>query len=90
MLFSQRYFHAIENNMLAVDIADAARHKLWAWLSANNGSGIDLRANTSSYGISARSTPRHRRKAVINQAAFAPDARSLAILEGFRIVQEDL
>jgi hypothetical protein len=32
MLFSQRYFRAIENNMLVVDIADAARRKLWAWL----------------------------------------------------------
>jgi hypothetical protein len=29
-------------------------------------------------------------EAVINQAAFAPDARSLAILEGVRIAQEDL
>jgi hypothetical protein len=36
MLFSQRYFRAIENSMLVVDIADAARRKLWAWLSANN------------------------------------------------------
>ena len=27
MLFSQRYFRAIENNMLVVDIADAARRK---------------------------------------------------------------
>ena len=38
MLFSQRYFRAIENNMLVVDIATAARRKLWAWLSANNAS----------------------------------------------------
>jgi len=38
MLFSQRYFRAIENNMLVVDIAYAARRKLWAWLSANNAS----------------------------------------------------
>jgi hypothetical protein len=30
------------------------------------------------------------REAVINQAAFEPDARSLAILEGVRIAQEDL
>src|SRR3982074_3066310 len=29
-------------------------------------------------------------EAVINQAAFEPDARSLAILEGVRIAQEDL
>ncbi len=38
MLFSQRYFRAIENNVLVVDIRDAARRKLWAWLSANNAS----------------------------------------------------
>jgi hypothetical protein len=38
MLFSQRYFPAIENNVLVVDIPDAARRKLWAWLSANNSS----------------------------------------------------
>jgi len=31
MLFSQRYFRAIENNMLVVNIADAARRRLWAW-----------------------------------------------------------
>ena len=44
MLFSQRYFRAIENNMLVVDIAAAARRKLWAWLSANNASlGIQNR-----------------------------------------------
>src|SRR5258706_1429938 len=30
------------------------------------------------------------RKPAINQAAFEPDARSLAILEGVRIAQEDL
>ena len=30
MLFSQRYFRATENNMLVVDIAHAARRKLWA------------------------------------------------------------
>jgi hypothetical protein len=35
MLFTQRYYRAIENNMLVVDIADAARRKLWAWLSAS-------------------------------------------------------
>lgn len=38
MLFSQRYFPAIEKNVLFVDIPDAARRKLWAWLSANNAS----------------------------------------------------
>jgi hypothetical protein len=38
MLFSQRYFRAIENKVLVVDIPDAARRKLWAWLSANNAS----------------------------------------------------
>jgi hypothetical protein len=38
MLFSQRYFRAIENNVLVVDIPDAARRKLWAWLSTNNAS----------------------------------------------------
>ena len=38
MLFSQRYFPAIENKVLVFDIPDAARHKLWAWLSANNAS----------------------------------------------------
>jgi hypothetical protein len=48
MLFSQRYFRAIENNMLVVDIADAARRKLWAWLSANNASlGIRRDPNDS-------------------------------------------
>jgi hypothetical protein len=48
MLFSQRYFRAIENNMLVVDIADAARRKLWAWLSANNASlGIRCDPNDS-------------------------------------------
>jgi hypothetical protein len=36
MLFSQRYFRAIEKNALVVDIPDAARRKLWAWLSAKN------------------------------------------------------
>jgi hypothetical protein len=38
MLFSQRYFPAIENKVLVFDIPDAARRKLWAWLSANNAS----------------------------------------------------
>jgi hypothetical protein len=48
MLFSQRYFRAIENNALAVDIPDAARRKLWAWLSASNASlGIRRDPNNS-------------------------------------------
>jgi hypothetical protein len=48
MLFSQRYFRAIENNVLVVDIPDAARRKLWAWLSANNASlGIQRNPNDS-------------------------------------------
>ena len=48
MLFSQRYFRAIENNVLVVDIPDAARRKLWAWLSANNASlGIRRDPNDS-------------------------------------------
>jgi hypothetical protein len=48
MLFSQRYFRAIENNMLVVGIADAAWRKLWAWLSANNASlGIRRDPNDS-------------------------------------------
>src|ERR1700693_3340942 len=48
MLFSQRYFPAIENNVLVVDIPDAARRKLWAWLSANNASlGIRRDPNDS-------------------------------------------
>ena len=48
MLFSQRYFRAIENNVLVVDIPDAARRKLWAWLSANNASlGIQRDPNDS-------------------------------------------
>jgi hypothetical protein len=48
MLFSQRYFRAIENNMLVVDIPDAAQRKLWAWLSANNASlGIRRDPNDS-------------------------------------------
>jgi hypothetical protein len=48
MLFSQRYFRPIENNSLVVDIPDAARRKLWAWLSANNASlGIRRDPNDS-------------------------------------------
>lgn len=48
MLFSQRYFRAIEKNMLVVDIPDEARRKLWAWLSANNASlGIRRDPNDS-------------------------------------------
>jgi hypothetical protein len=48
MLFSQRYFRAIENNVLVVDIPDAARRKLWAWLSASNASlGIRRDPNDS-------------------------------------------
>lgn len=48
MLFSQRYFRAIENNILVIDIAHAARRKLWAWLSANNASlGIRRDPNDS-------------------------------------------
>jgi len=38
MLFSQRYFRAIESNIVVVDIPHAARRKLWAWLLANNAS----------------------------------------------------
>ncbi|RWA58061.1 AbiJ-NTD4 domain-containing protein [Mesorhizobium sp.] len=36
LLFSQRYHRAIEQNALIVDVPDAARRKIWAWLSANN------------------------------------------------------
>jgi hypothetical protein len=38
----------------------------------------------------AFSAPSSKRETVINQAAYEPDARSLAILEGVRIAQEDL
>jgi hypothetical protein len=38
----------------------------------------------------ALSSTTRKRQAVINQAAYEPDARSLAILEGVRIAQEDL
>lgn len=48
MLFSQRYFRAIEKNALVVDIPDAARRKLWVWLSAKNTSlGIQRDPNDS-------------------------------------------
>jgi hypothetical protein len=41
-------FRAIESNVLVVDIPDAARRKLWAWLSANNASlGIRRDPNDS-------------------------------------------
>ena len=36
LLFSQRYHRAMEQAAIAVDIPDAARRKVWAWLSANN------------------------------------------------------
>jgi hypothetical protein len=36
LLFSQRYHRAIERAALVVDIPDAARRKIWTWLSANN------------------------------------------------------
>ncbi len=36
LLFSQRYHRAIEQAAIAIDIPDAARRKVWAWLSANN------------------------------------------------------
>jgi hypothetical protein len=36
LLFSQRYHRAIEQTALVVDVPDAARRKIWAWLSANN------------------------------------------------------
>jgi hypothetical protein len=58
MLFSQRYFRAIENDALVVEIPDAARRKLWAWLSANNASlGIQRDPNNS--WISNSSVVRH-------------------------------
>ncbi len=38
MLFSQRYFRALEQKKLDVEIAEAARRKLWGWLTANNSS----------------------------------------------------
>lgn len=38
VLFSQRYFKALEKNQFQVEIPDAARRKLWAWLNANNSS----------------------------------------------------
>ena len=36
MIFSQRYHRVLEQNALKVEIPEAARRKLWAWLSANN------------------------------------------------------
>jgi hypothetical protein len=36
MLFSQRYFRALEEKKPEVDILEPARRKLWSWLSANN------------------------------------------------------
>jgi AbiJ N-terminal domain 4 len=36
MLFSQRYFRALEQKTLRVEIADAARRKLWSQLTAKN------------------------------------------------------
>ncbi|HEY0120830.1 MAG TPA: hypothetical protein VGC14_03535 [Rhizobium sp.] len=36
LLFSQRYHRAIEQGTIAVEITDAARRKVWAWLSTNN------------------------------------------------------
>jgi len=38
MLFSQRYFRALEQKKLNVEISDAARRKLWSWLTVNNAS----------------------------------------------------
>jgi hypothetical protein len=38
LLFSQRYHRAIEKAAFAVEIPEAARRKIWAWLSANNAS----------------------------------------------------
>lgn len=35
LLFSQRYHRAIEQAALVVDIPDAARRKIWAWLRCN-------------------------------------------------------
>jgi hypothetical protein len=35
-LFSQRYFRALEQQTLTVEIPDVARRKLWTWLGANN------------------------------------------------------
>lgn len=37
-LFSQRYFRPLEQKTLIVEIPEAARRKLWSWLSANNAS----------------------------------------------------
>ncbi len=38
MLFSQRYHRAIEQKKLMVEVPEAVRRKLWAWLLANNAS----------------------------------------------------
>jgi hypothetical protein len=38
MLFSQRYFRALEQEKLDVEISEAARRKVWSWLTANNSS----------------------------------------------------
>jgi hypothetical protein len=38
MLFSQRYFRALDQKTLEVEVSDAARRKLWGWLKANNAS----------------------------------------------------
>lgn len=51
MLFSHRYFSAIESNVLVFDIPDAARRKLWAWLSANNAS-LGIRRDPDDSSIS--------------------------------------
>jgi hypothetical protein len=48
LLFSQRYHRAIEQSKLVVDIPDAARRKVWTWLSARNTSlGIQRDPNDS-------------------------------------------
>lgn len=36
MLFSQRYVRALEQKKLDVELPEAARRKLWSWLTANN------------------------------------------------------
>jgi len=48
LLFSQRYYRALDLKTLVVDIPDAARRKIWAWLSANNNPFDVLRDNWTS------------------------------------------
>lgn len=38
MLFTQRYHRALEKGVISVEIPEAARRKVWSWLSANNAS----------------------------------------------------